>query len=126
MGHAGAIISGGSGSAPEKIAALKAAGILVAESPADLGVTMQKAIAAKGASAGIEGIEDIEGTTDRTDLPDPQAPQAAAVPRVRPGQRVRPGRPATTAPREPQVRQAPERHRLAIRTRKRTSAPVAR
>jgi succinyl-CoA synthetase alpha subunit len=47
MGHAGAIISGGSGSASDKIAALKAAGILVAESPADLGVTMQKAIAAK-------------------------------------------------------------------------------
>lgn len=47
MGHAGAIISGGSGSAADKIAALKKAGILVAESPADLGVTMQKAIAAK-------------------------------------------------------------------------------
>jgi succinyl-CoA synthetase alpha subunit len=47
MGHAGAIISGGSGSASDKITALKAAGLLVAESPADLGVTMQKAIAAK-------------------------------------------------------------------------------
>jgi len=44
MGHAGAIISGGSGTAKEKIAALKAAGILVAESPADLGATMQKAM----------------------------------------------------------------------------------
>ena len=47
MGHAGAIISGGSGTAADKIAALKKANILVAESPADLGVTMQKAIAAK-------------------------------------------------------------------------------
>lgn len=44
MGHAGAIISGGAGTAKDKIAALRAAGIAVADSPADLGVTMQKAL----------------------------------------------------------------------------------
>ena len=42
MGHAGAIISGGSGTAREKIDALKDAGIAVAESPADMGVTVQR------------------------------------------------------------------------------------
>ena len=48
MGHAGAIISGGSGTAKEKIAALRAAGIAVADSPADLGVTVQEAMTKKG------------------------------------------------------------------------------
>jgi succinyl-CoA synthetase alpha subunit len=47
MGHAGAIISGGSGSAGDKIAALRSAGILVADTPADLGATMQKAMQAR-------------------------------------------------------------------------------
>lgn len=40
MGHAGAIISGGRGTAAEKIAAFQAAGITVVESPADIGKTV--------------------------------------------------------------------------------------
>jgi succinyl-CoA synthetase alpha subunit len=47
MGHAGAIISGGSGSAKDKIAALQKAGIEVAPTPADLGTAVQKAMAKK-------------------------------------------------------------------------------
>jgi succinyl-CoA synthetase alpha subunit len=45
MGHAGAIISGGKGTAAEKMAAMKKAGIYVCESPAELGTTMKKALA---------------------------------------------------------------------------------
>jgi succinyl-CoA synthetase alpha subunit len=44
MGHAGAIISGGHGTAKEKMDALRAAGIHVAASPADIGSTMAKAL----------------------------------------------------------------------------------
>ncbi|MCB1134922.1 MAG: succinate--CoA ligase subunit alpha [Chlamydiia bacterium] len=44
MGHAGAIISGGKGTAEGKIEALRAAGVLVAESPSEMGQTMKRAI----------------------------------------------------------------------------------
>ena len=47
MGHAGAIISGGKGTAQEKMDAMKKAGIAVVESPALLGETMAKALGKK-------------------------------------------------------------------------------
>ena len=48
MGHAGAIISGGSGKAEDKLAAMEAAGIVVCPTPASLGEKMQEALARKG------------------------------------------------------------------------------
>jgi succinyl-CoA synthetase alpha subunit len=45
MGHAGAIISGGKGTAKEKMEAMKAAGITVVESPAEIGGAMAARLA---------------------------------------------------------------------------------
>jgi len=47
MGHAGAIISGGSGKAEDKLAAMEGAGIVVCPSPAVLGEKMKTALASK-------------------------------------------------------------------------------
>ena len=44
MGHAGAIISGGKGTAAEKVEALRAAGVRMAPSPADIGQTMKETL----------------------------------------------------------------------------------
>jgi len=44
MGHAGAIISGGKGSAADKLEALRSAGVVISESPSDIGKTMHKLI----------------------------------------------------------------------------------
>lgn len=60
MGHAGAIISGGKGTASEKMEAMKKSGINVVESPAEIGITMKKALynvksnAAKGKSKKVK------------------------------------------------------------------------
>jgi succinyl-CoA synthetase alpha subunit len=44
MGHAGAIISGGQGTAADKMKAMEAAGIHVCKSPADIGKTIEEVL----------------------------------------------------------------------------------
>lgn len=53
MGHAGAIISGGKGTAAEKMAALREAGIAVVDTPAEMGATMQKLLQERGLLATV-------------------------------------------------------------------------
>ena len=53
MGHAGAIISGGKGTAKEKIAALERAGVHVTPSPARLGEFMEQALKRVGLLSGV-------------------------------------------------------------------------
>ena len=48
MGHAGAIVAGGKGTAADKIAALEAAGVVMAATPTDMGAAVQEAMRRKG------------------------------------------------------------------------------
>ena len=59
MGHAGAIISGGKGTADEKMRAMTEAGITVVESPALLGETVLRVLPKRGKSVLVQGLKQV-------------------------------------------------------------------
>lgn len=65
MGHAGAIISGGKGTAAEKMAAMKKAGIHVVESPALIGEMVKKVLGKKASKKKIEVISKSKGRSKK-------------------------------------------------------------
>jgi succinyl-CoA synthetase alpha subunit len=65
MGHAGAIIAGGKGTAAEKMAVMKKAGINVVESPADIGIAMLKMLDKVNKKSGLKSASKKKATTSK-------------------------------------------------------------
>ena len=96
MGHAGAIISGGKGTAAEKVAAMRDAGIHVVDSPAHIGLTVAQALGLTGAatvatkrSRRQKGSDNARATESTTSVPTTEveaspAPAPAKKPKGRP------------------------------------------
>ena len=59
MGHAGAIISGGKGTADEKIKVMKDCGIIIVDSPSDMGITVQKALGLAPKTKKISSVKTV-------------------------------------------------------------------
>ncbi|RPI68777.1 MAG: succinate--CoA ligase subunit alpha [Ignavibacteriae bacterium] len=77
MGHAGAIISGGKGTAADKMATMKACGITVVESPASIGITMKNLLEGKGAAVKGAAVKGEKGASVKAAVKKPAAKKVA-------------------------------------------------
>ncbi len=71
MGHAGAIISGGKGTAAEKVTAMRKAGIHVVDSPANIGLTVAQVLSIDGKNRASSNIEQLTNSTSTTSTKKP-------------------------------------------------------
>jgi succinyl-CoA synthetase alpha subunit len=82
MGHAGAIISGGSGTAAEKMAAMRAAGITVVQSPAAMGEAMAGVLASRRPAAKTPTARKTPATTSKREQAKRAAPDGKRASRT--------------------------------------------
>jgi succinyl-CoA synthetase alpha subunit len=82
MGHAGAIVAGGQGTAAEKYAAFEAAGVRTVKSPAELGAAMEQLLRRRGARRAAEAAPPKKRAAGRKPAPAPAASRSAAVARA--------------------------------------------